>query len=169
MPDPELLAKAIQVVNWLKSEGFEDKTKQPVFRQLITHMGKKVWVMDKDKLTVRIAVVDEMANLRKLDPKTGQPVMEKVKKVKVGITTFGSEHGTDNLVNGAELATKNNPDIQIVLIGPKVDSKLEIVEVNSEEEMHTTMEKLLDEKYIQACVTMHYNFPIGVSISLFFR
>lgn len=84
-------------------------------------------------------------------------------KVKVGITTLGSEHGTDNLVKGAELAAKNNQDIKIVLIGPKVDTNLEVVEVNSEEEMHTTMEKLLDEKYIQACVTMHYNFPIGVS------
>lgn len=84
-------------------------------------------------------------------------------KVKVGLTTFGSEHGTDNLVKGAELAAKNNKNIQIVLIGPKVDTKIEVVEVNSEEEMHITMEKLLDEKYIQACVTMHYNFPIGVS------
>lgn len=84
-------------------------------------------------------------------------------RVKIGLTTLGSEHGTDNLVKGAELAAKNNQDIQIVLIGPKVDTKLEIVEVQTEEEMHTTMEKLLDEKYIQACVTMHYNFPIGVS------
>ncbi|SET74810.1 glycine reductase, partial [Natronincola peptidivorans] len=32
-----------------------------------------------------------------------------------------------------------------------------------EEEMHKTMEKLLDDGTIQGCVTMHYNFPIGVS------
>lgn len=84
-------------------------------------------------------------------------------KVRIGITTLGSEHGIDNLIKGAELAARNNKDIQVVLIGPKVDTKLEIVEVNSEEELHKTMEKLLDEKYLQACVTNHYNFPIGVS------
>lgn len=85
------------------------------------------------------------------------------KKVKVGITTLGSEHGTDNLVKGAELAAKSSSDFDIVLIGPKVDTNLEVVEVNDEEEMHKKMEELLDSGYIGACVTMHYNFPIGVS------
>ncbi|MCG8483885.1 MAG: glycine reductase, partial [Clostridia bacterium] len=82
-------------------------------------------------------------------------------KIKIGLTTLGSEHGTENLIKGAELALKHNPNIQIVLIGPKADTKLEIIEANSEQEMHTTMENLLDEKTIQACVTMHYNFPMG--------
>lgn len=84
------------------------------------------------------------------------------KKVKVGITTLGSEHGVDNLVKGAELAARD-ADYEIVLIGPKVDTELEIVEVNSEKDMHAKLEELLDSDYIQACVTMHYSFPIGVS------
>ncbi|AOT72419.1 glycine/sarcosine/betaine reductase complex component C subunit alpha [Geosporobacter ferrireducens] len=84
-------------------------------------------------------------------------------KIKVGLTTLGSEHGVDNLVKGAELAAKTSTDFDIVLIGPKVDTPLEIVEVNNEEEMHKKMEELLDSGYIKACVTMHYNFPIGVS------
>lgn len=84
-------------------------------------------------------------------------------KIRIGVTTLGSEHGIGNLVGGAELAAKNNPDIQVVLIGPKVDTKLEIVEVDSEEDMHGVMEKLLDENDVQACVTHHYDFPIGVS------
>lgn len=84
-------------------------------------------------------------------------------KVKVGLTTLGSEHGVDNLVKGAELAAKSGADFDIVLIGPKVDTHLEIVEANNEEEMHKKMEELLDSGYIKACVTMHYNFPIGVS------
>lgn len=83
------------------------------------------------------------------------------KKIRVGLTTLGSEHGTDNLVKGAHLAKSNLFDI--VLIGPKVDTDLEVVEVNSEDEMHKKMEELLDSGYIDACVTMHYNFPIGVS------
>jgi hypothetical protein len=84
-------------------------------------------------------------------------------KVRVGITTLGSEHGTENLVKGAELAAQKSSDFEIVLIGPKVETELEIAEVNSEEEMHKKMEELLDSGYIGACVTMHYNFPIGVS------
>jgi len=84
-------------------------------------------------------------------------------KVKVGLTTLGSEHGVENLVKGAELAAKSGGDFEVVLIGPKVETNLEIAEANSEEEMHKKMEELLDSGYIGACVTMHYNFPIGVS------
>lgn len=84
------------------------------------------------------------------------------KRVKVGLTTLGSEHGTENLVKGAELAAQG-ADFDIVLIGPKVETHLEIVEANSEEAMHKAMEELLDSDAIQGCVTMHYSFPIGVS------
>ncbi|MCG8541690.1 MAG: glycine reductase [Clostridia bacterium] len=85
------------------------------------------------------------------------------KRIKIGLTTLGSEHGTENLVKGAELASKKNSNFEILLIGPKVETSLEIVEANTEEEMHKKMEELLDSGYIGACVTMHYNFPIGVS------
>ena len=83
------------------------------------------------------------------------------KKFKIGLTTLGSEHGVKNLVDGAELA--NSGLFDIVLIGPKYDTDLEVVEVNDEADMHCKMEELLDSGYIDACVTMHYNFPIGVS------
>ncbi|MGL5316422.1 MAG: glycine/sarcosine/betaine reductase complex component C subunit alpha [Peptostreptococcaceae bacterium] len=83
------------------------------------------------------------------------------KKIKIGLTTLGSEHGVDNLVKGAHLAQSNLFDI--VLVGPKVDTDLEVIEVNCEKEMHEKMEELLDAGYIDAAVTMHYNFPIGVS------
>lgn len=85
------------------------------------------------------------------------------KKIKVGLTILGSEHGVANMVAGAELAAKDSKDFEIVLIGSKADTDLEIVEVNTEEEMYKKMEELLDQKYIQACVTMHYDFPVGVS------
>ncbi len=83
-------------------------------------------------------------------------------KVTVGLTTLGSEHGVENLVKGGEMAAKQGM-FNVVLIGPKVETDLEVVEVNDESAMHKTMEELLKEKKIQACVTMHYNFPIGVS------
>jgi len=84
-------------------------------------------------------------------------------KIKIGLTTIGSEHGVDNLLKGAELASNKYPNIEIVLIGPKLDTSLNIIEAKTEEKMYKKMEELLDKDYIQACVTMHYNFPIGVS------
>ncbi|KNF10127.1 glycine/sarcosine/betaine reductase complex component C subunit alpha [Gottschalkia purinilytica] len=84
-------------------------------------------------------------------------------KVTVGITVLGSEHGVDNVIKGAELAQKSNPNIEVVLIGPKSDTNLKVYEANTEEEQHKVMESLLDSGEVQSIVTMHYNFPIGVS------
>lgn len=84
-------------------------------------------------------------------------------RVKVGITTLGSELGVDNMVKGAEMAQLRDSSIEVVLIGPKVDSKLTQVIVEKEEDLASKMEELLDSGGIGACVTMHYNFPIGVS------
>ncbi len=81
-------------------------------------------------------------------------------KIKVGLTTLGSEHGVDNLVRGAESVSG---EIEVVLIGPKADTKLEQFEANTEAEVQSKLEELLDSGYISACVTMHYNFPIGIS------
>ena len=85
------------------------------------------------------------------------------KTKKVALTTLGSEHGEATLVEGAKLAKKLYPQLDIVLIGSANDSGLETIEVSSEDEMYKVMEEKLDSKEIGACVTMHYNFPIGVS------
>jgi hypothetical protein len=82
---------------------------------------------------------------------------------RIGITTLGSEHGIENIIKGAEKAQKDNTDIKVVLIGPKIETSLEIAEANSENDMYSKMEELLEKGEIDACVTMHYNFPIGVA------
>ncbi|MGX7112086.1 glycine/sarcosine/betaine reductase complex component C subunit alpha [Gemella cuniculi] len=82
------------------------------------------------------------------------------KKIKVGLTTLGSEHGVENMLYGATLAKNNLFDI--VLIG-KGKEGFETYEAQDEEEAHRIMEELLDREEISSCVTMHYNFPIGVS------
>lgn len=84
-------------------------------------------------------------------------------KVRVGITSYGSEHGVDNVVKGAEIAQERDSSIEVVLIGPKVDSPLTQVVVKDEEEGYKKMEELLDNGELDAAVTMHYSFPIGVS------
>jgi len=85
------------------------------------------------------------------------------KRVRIGLTTLGSEHGVDELVKAAEMASKKYRDFEVVLIGPKVETNLRVAEANSDEEGHKVMEQLLDSGEIQGCVTQHYNFPIGVS------
>lgn len=84
-------------------------------------------------------------------------------KVKVGLTTLGSEHGTSELIKGAEMAAKKYSDFEIVLIGPKVDTSLKIVEAQTEEEMYKIMDAMLEKGELDSAVTMHYSFPIGVS------
>lgn len=84
-------------------------------------------------------------------------------KAVVAVTTLGSEHGVENVVKGAEEAQRRDNSLEVVLIGPKVDSHLKQYNVETDEEGYKVMEELLDKGEIGACVTMHYNFPIGVS------
>lgn len=84
-------------------------------------------------------------------------------KAKVGITTFGSEHGPENLIKGAEMAAKRLSDVEVVIIGAPCETSLRVVEAKDEEDAHKIMEKMLDSGELDSCVTMHYNFPIGVS------
>lgn len=84
-------------------------------------------------------------------------------KVVVGVTTVGSEHGIENVVKGAELAQSRDSSIEVVLIGPKVDSELKQYEAEDADQAASVMEELLDSGEIDSCVTMHYSFPIGVS------
>ncbi len=86
--------------------------------------------------------------------------------ITVGITLLGSEVSEDNLFLGATDFARKHPTVDVVCIGPKRECELKNVrfsEVTTEDEQHKRMEELLDKKEIQACVTQHYNFPIGVS------
>ncbi len=82
-------------------------------------------------------------------------------KSRIGLTTLGSEHGVETLVQAGVEAQKEG--VEVVLIGPKNNTGLETFETDCEDEAHKIMEKLLDENYLQGCVTLHYNFKIGVS------
>jgi hypothetical protein len=85
------------------------------------------------------------------------------KKVRVGLTILGSEHGVEELVAAAELAMRQSGDLDVVLIGQGVESDLQLVEVEDEQEAHAKMDQLLLSGELDAAVTMHYPFPIGVS------
>lgn len=85
------------------------------------------------------------------------------KKIRVGLTVLGSEHGPQELVYGAELAQSQNPDIQVVVIGSGVETHLETVAAADEKEAHAKMDELLLKGALDSAVTMHYSFPIGVA------
>ncbi len=84
------------------------------------------------------------------------------KKINIGVTLLGSELGVDNVLAGAELAAKKT-GVTVTLIGPKVKTNLPLIEVNTESEAHQKLDELLDSKFLDAVVTMHYPFPIGVA------
>jgi hypothetical protein len=84
-------------------------------------------------------------------------------RTRVGLTILGSEHGPEELVRGAELAQRQNPDLQVVVIGHGVETGLEIVEASDEEAAHRKMDEMLLSGSLDAAVTMHYSFPIGIS------
>lgn len=83
--------------------------------------------------------------------------------VTVALTTLGSELGVEELVRGAEMAEEQQPGLKVVLIGPKAETKLQVIECNCEAESHKIMEELLASGKANAAVTLHYNFPLGVS------
>ncbi len=85
------------------------------------------------------------------------------KRVRVGLTLLGSELGAEELLRGAEKAANSNKDFDVVVIGSGVETDLELHEASTDEECHKVMEKLLSEGTIDGCVTLHYNFPLGVS------
>jgi hypothetical protein len=85
------------------------------------------------------------------------------KKVKIGLTILGSEHGLDEIIKAAEIAEKKYNDFEVVLIGPKNSSSLQTLEVSTVEEGHKVMVELLESGKLDGCVTQHFDFPIGIS------
>lgn len=65
----------------------------------------------------------------------------------IGIAAEGSELGMDNIYEGARIAEKKGCRVVII----------------DGENSHRKMEKMLENGEIDAAVTMHYPFPIGVS------
>ncbi len=86
-----------------------------------------------------------------------------IKKTKIALTTIGSELGYNELVEGAIMATKENPMLDVVLIGPKSDAPLEQHVTECEKEAHKILEDLLATGEVKGAVTLHYNFPLGIS------
>lgn len=85
------------------------------------------------------------------------------KRVRIGLTILGSEHGVGEMVYAAELAQKKYGNFDIVLIGPEGDYEFENIAAETAEEGHKIMVDMLEKGKLDGCVTQHFDFPIGVS------
>ena len=74
---------------------------------------------------------------------------------------MGSEHGEANSMQAAIMAAKAGVDVYY--IGSYENPLVKTVKVKDDEEGHKVMEKMVDSKEVDAAVTMHYPFPIGIS------
>ena len=80
---------------------------------------------------------------------------------KVALTGMGSEHGESNSMQAAIMAARKG--IDVYYIGSLENPLVKTIKVKDDEEGHKVMEKLVDSREVDAAVTMHYPFPIGVS------
>ncbi len=80
---------------------------------------------------------------------------------RIALTGMGSEHGEENAMEAARMACARGVDVYY--IGTLKAQGVTSVIVNTEEEAHKEMERMLDAHELDGAVTMHYPFPIGVS------
>ena len=83
------------------------------------------------------------------------------KPVKIAVTGIGSEHGEQNVLEGAALAASR--DVEVIYIGTIEKEGIKTHKAQDEKQAHKIMEELLENGKADAAVTMHYAFPIGVS------
>ena len=86
-------------------------------------------------------------------------------RLKIGLTIDGSELGMA-VMKQAAYASKQKNLFDVVLIGSDIDWAKDFEHYSTtdcQKESSELMEELLDSGEIQGCVTLHYNFPIGVS------
>ena len=79
----------------------------------------------------------------------------------IAVCDSGSELGTENVLDGCRQAVRAGQ--RVLYIGPGRDDSFECMEELDPEKAHTRMEELLASGYVQAAVTMHYPFPVGVT------
>ena len=86
------------------------------------------------------------------------------RKARIGLTLIGSEHGNDELIRAAALAARTGR-VEPVLIGDagSLEQPFELHKVETMNDGHLLMEKMLDSGELDGCVAMHYGFPLGVS------
>ncbi|MBS3937584.1 MAG: glycine reductase [Peptococcaceae bacterium] len=134
-------------------------------QEMLAGQIKRAMIIGKGSLFLArmTNLFDGVSFVMEQNPGLSTPTTAVLHTTRIGITLLGSEHGLAEIVRGAEQAARFNPELEVVLIGPRVDSSLRQVVADCESTQHEAMEKMLASGELQACVTMHYSFPIGVA------
>lgn len=82
------------------------------------------------------------------------------RRVSVALTALGSELPVEDLVMAAQLASD---EVNAVVIGPKSADGLQHVLAEELPDAHCKMNELFKKNEIDAAVTLHYPFPLGVA------
>ena len=80
---------------------------------------------------------------------------------KIALTGMGSEHGEENAMQAAIMASKHGVDVYY--IGSLEAEGITTIHVADDEEGHKKMEQMVENGEVDGAVTMHFPFPIGVS------
>ena len=80
---------------------------------------------------------------------------------KIALTGMGSEHGEENAMAAAVMASKRGVDVYY--IGSLEAEGVTTIHVENEDEGHKKMEEMVEKGEVDGAVTMHFPFPIGVS------
>lgn len=82
------------------------------------------------------------------------------RRVSVALTALGSELPAEDLVTAAQLVSN---EVNAVVIGPKSADGLHHVLSEELPDAHCKMNELFKKNEIDAAVTLHYPFPLGVA------
>jgi len=82
-------------------------------------------------------------------------------RAKIALTGLGSEHGEENMIQGAAYAAARGVDV--IYAGTKQCDRVRTVIAETDSQAHDVMDDLLLSGEAEGAVTMHYPFPIGVS------
>ena len=82
-------------------------------------------------------------------------------QAKIILTGTGSEHGEDNMIQGAAMAAARG--VHVIYAGTKEHDLVHTKKAECDKDAHEIMESMLKSGEADGAVTMHYLFPIGVS------
>lgn len=112
-----------------------------------------------------------MSDVRKLIGEALSEIIESAAHggvlVRVGLQAYGSEHGPEELLRAAYLAERQNPNVQVVMIGSKRNEAAADLEWIETEENEIALEAAMDDAInsgkVAGVVALHHPFPMGVT------
>lgn len=112
-----------------------------------------------------------MSDVRKLIGEALSEIIESAAhggvRVRVGLQAYGSEHGPEELLRAAYLAERQNPNVQVVMIGSKRNEAAADLEWIETEENEIALEAAMDDAInsgkVAGVVALHHPFPMGVT------